>query len=709
MNQKKHRLLLLFIIILVYINISGCVYYNTFYNARKAFNSAEKARKADSYRGGNVNQAQYKIAIDKSLKIIENYPNSKWYDDALYVIAVSYFHTEKYSKAERRFRELLANYSDSKYAKESEVYLAKTKLSLREEEAAMQLFENIFISDFNKEYKTEAAMALGSYYNEKNDYNSAIRYYQAVRDSLGNDQQKKIAQLYIADDYFNLFQFKNALSAYKQLLGMNPDKNEKYLSLVQSTRCSYQLMKIQDGLDYLNTLINDDIYFDSLGTLKLMAGEGYEYKEEIALAEETYLAVTELEASRPVLGQAYYRLGLIYQFDYDNLQEAKQFYDKTAEYDRGSETGRDALQRSADIGKLDVFARNIEIDSTTSQDKIDEAGFTQYKLAELYWFNLNKPDTAMLEMQYLIDSFPTAYDVPKAMIALSQMYRDYKSDTTSADSILMSLLEKYPHSDIIPEALDILGLKGTDVDSGYAQIYIEKAESFFADDSTNIMVDSAKYYYQYIVDNYPNSEYYLQARFGLIWLMEMYESPGDSTVIWAYNSFIDSFPNTNWANEAQKRTSYRPRRIQQEILDSTQYAENGEYGEEGQRSGQESGVNPQDTSSYVDPMTALYIGPNGEEIKQLPLEPVQVEEPFVYPTEAYTTAWEGDLYFQVYLDFSGDVIDNVLKIRSESEDINREATKAVASMTFDYQRIPIELQGSWLVYKFKVRLPDFLR
>jgi len=41
--------------------------------------------------------------------------------------------------------------------------------------------------------------------------------------------------------------------------------------------------------------------------------------------------------------------------------------------------------------------------------------------------------------------------------------------------------------------------------------------------------------YRYVVDNYPDSKYYLQARFAPIWLTEMYESPGDSSVIMAYD------------------------------------------------------------------------------------------------------------------------------------------------------------------------------
>ena len=114
-------------------------------------------------------------------------------------------------------------------------------------------------------------------------------------------------------------------------------------------------------------------------------------------------------------------------------------------------------------------------------------------------------------------------------------------------------------------------------------------------------------------------------------------------------------------------------------------------------------------STYIDPKEAVYIDVNGNNIELLPLEPMETKEPFEYPVEAYRFGWEGELYFQIFLDFSGEVADYILKIRSGNEDIDREASETVASMIFDVTRIPLELQGQWLVYKFRVYLPEHLR
>ncbi len=707
-HHKRHTLIVGLTAILLL--TAGCVYFNTFHNAKKAFDEAEKVRKDTRYKSVRLNTQKYKIAIEKSLKVIENHPNSKWYDDALYVLAVSYFYTDKYANAERRFRELLANYDDSKYAPESELYLAKAKLKLNDVEDAMVIFEEIFDGEARKEYKAEAAIALGVYHYENNSDEQSQRFFMAVRDSLGTKEETKLAQRYIADSYFNMFRFQDALGAYLQILGMDPSNNERYHAISNAAQCSFQLLRISDGLEYLNNLIEDEQYYDSLGVLKLRLAEGYEVDEDIYRAEVIYREVAEEGANNNIKARANYRLGLIYQFDYDDLTEAKKFYDRTSELGRTTRFGRDAIQRSSDIGKLDEFARTLEIDSTTSQAMIDEAAYTQYQLSELYWFSLNKPDSAIFEMRYLVDSFPQSFEAPKAMIALAQMHRSHTGDTALADSIFGEMLAKYPNSDYAPEALEELSLKGSEADTGYAELYLRRAENLLLDEEN---IDSARVSYQYIVDYFPDSKYYLQAKFSLIWLTEQYESPGDSSLIFAYTALADSFPETYWAREAAKRTDYRPEtRVaeDQEQVDTAGVRDDvrgddrwrdDPFGEAADTVG--------DTSTYVSPLEQAKIGPDGKLIPDMRYKPIEIEEVFVYPTEAYREAWEGKLYFQILLDFSGEVIDYVLKIRSPSEEINREATEAVASMTFDMLKIPAELQGSWFVYQFEVKKPDHLR
>ena len=688
------------VIIIILSFIPGCVYYNTFYNAEKAFNRAEKGRKSSKRHVRSLG-GDYKIAIEKSLKVIENYPNTKWYDDALYILGVSYFYTGQYIKAERRLRELLVNYPESKYIDESNLYLAKSKLLDNEIEDAIILFEDIFQKDYDKKFKAEAAMAIGEYHFDNENYKKAEPYFFEIRDSLGTDDEALKVQIYIADGNYNQFKFSSALGAYLQILGMEPDKNQKYHALFRSADCSYQLQRIDDGMDYINSLMKEELYFDSLSVLKLKLAEGYELDEDVQAAEKIYEDVIDEEIDKRSSAKASYKLGLIYQFDYDDLVKAKEYYDNVGKISRGAEDAKDALQRSSDIGKLEIFAHTIEIDSTTTQSEIDAAALTQYYLSELYWFKLNKPDTAILEMQYLIDSFPTAYDVPRAMIALSQMYRDFKQDTAIADSILNEALIKHPNSDFAPDALEVLGLLGTAADSGYALKNIHKAEEFFDREE----IDSARYYYQYVVDNYEESDFYLQARFALIWLTETFESPGDSSVYFAYAEFLDSFPDSDWAREARKKTSASSHKSSRpSVQDTIQEIKDEPWGDQFKLDSEEK----EKSGEYIDPLSGIYISIDGDSIYNVhkDVKPSRFTEEFEFPVEAYTVDWrQYDFYFQIKLDFVGKVEDYRLMNPTLIEELNIRIERYIAGAEFDVSAMPLDQQGKWQVYKYRFTKP----
>ncbi|MBU8934518.1 MAG: tetratricopeptide repeat protein [candidate division Zixibacteria bacterium] len=682
----------------------GCVYYNTFYNAKKAFNDAERTRKENRYGKPKINQAKYKKAIEKSLKVTENYPNSKYYDDALFVLGVSYFWTKQYDRAERRFREIIANYEEFEYFRDSRLYLARTELEQGEIESAMESFVELLNEDVSRSFKGEAAMALGLFHFEERLFSEAHGYFLLIRDSLGSDEERIMAQRHIADGYFESFQFDDAQGAYLQILGMDPSLDERFHALYRAASCSYRMLRIDEGLDYLETLMDDEKYYDSLNVLRLALAEGYEWDGDIEQAEMTYYQVSSSEDKNKVLRQeALYNLGLIYQYEYDNLEEAKAFYDEALKLGRSSDAGMGALNRSSSIGKLEEYARTIEIDSATTQQAIDDAALTQFQLAELLWFDLNKPDTAILEMRYLVDSFPMAYVAPKGLISLSQMIREHEADSVAADSVLRIIIERYANSDYMPDALEALGLTGTAADTGHAAAYLRMAERCVVDD---VNIDSARIYYQTIVDHFEDSQYYLLARFALIWLTETYDSPGDSSVYFSYTEFADSFPGTEWSIEATKRTNYRPAR------EVPQMNETGDSVRIGDKDFIEGEVWQGDSLvGYVDPERMKYFDPDGGMARDF-MERVkikEVREKFVYPTEAYGSQWQGDLVFQIKLDFSGEVVNLVQKTWSDVDEINIRAEETVRSTVWDTQLIPPEMLNSWWVYKLRITLPSHLK
>ena len=94
-----HRSLFLFAAALV-LGTLNCAYYNTFYNAKMNYNDGVKL-----LAGKTPNQAKDKFdkAIQKSAAEITNYPKSRWVDEAVYLIGMSYYWENDYLRAESQF------------------------------------------------------------------------------------------------------------------------------------------------------------------------------------------------------------------------------------------------------------------------------------------------------------------------------------------------------------------------------------------------------------------------------------------------------------------------------------------------------------------------------------------------------------------------------------------------------------------------------
>lgn len=688
---------------------SGCVYYNTFYLARESFNKAESKRKESKSGRLIVDKGSYKKAIDKSKKILEKYPNSKWYDDALYINGISHYFTQNYGRAEKRFRELLLDFPEFENIKETRIYLAKTKLKLGDEAEAMTLFEKMFTESEDKLVKGDAAMSLGEYYYENKDYEKSRKFFQSVVDSLGEENDRLIAQNYIADGFFTRFKYKNALENYLEILELEPGPDEKYQAMFRAGECNYFLNDIDQGMDYFYQLAENSDYFDSLGQVKLQLALGHEMDGDILLAEEVYNEVSVESSDKAAGAAANYYLGLIYQFDYEDYKKAKIFYDK-AKSSRADQTiYKDALQRSTDIGKLETFLKRNDLDTSSTHDEIDSAAATQYLLAELYFFQLDKPDSAYQEFEYIIKNFPQSYLAPKALIAMATLQRDYYHDTLSFDSTLRIVLREYIRSDFAPEAINLLGLGGTAIDTGYARYYYHKAEEFAFENGN---IDSAIYYFNFIVDSFPKSDLNVQARYASIWINEEFASVGDSSLYFAYVDFVDSFPKTLYGKEADQKLLTMEGKATKPIdsaIDEEQYDETDETDDNAPNNTGSPPDSSLETNQVRVQANLNYIDPDGNTIQEVKEGPTRVEYEFRYPPTAYTTNFYGNLVFQVKINAFGEIDDFRLMTPTESTELNKEAEEVIAASRFDTGWMQPEEYDTWFVYKYYVRLPEGMR
>ena len=95
--------------------LSSCLYFNTWWNGKKAYDQAERSRTARLRKNpddtAKVIQTEidlYKRAIMKGAKILETFPeDTAWHDRALMLIALSQQRMAEYDNASRKYGELI--------------------------------------------------------------------------------------------------------------------------------------------------------------------------------------------------------------------------------------------------------------------------------------------------------------------------------------------------------------------------------------------------------------------------------------------------------------------------------------------------------------------------------------------------------------------------------------------------------------------------
>lgn len=177
----------------------GCAYYNLFYNAEKAFDSAEDLGKnvPPEERPTAQQKNGYRLCITKCKLLLEEYPESGYVDDALFYMAKSYLYLKElreYRTAINNFEAVLSNFPQSPFRAESLYLKSLCHLSLGEEQEALDSLRRLRESDPKSRFSIEALYQLADRYAERGDQQAALTYYQRYREEHPkHDQRSEVA------------------------------------------------------------------------------------------------------------------------------------------------------------------------------------------------------------------------------------------------------------------------------------------------------------------------------------------------------------------------------------------------------------------------------------------------------------------------------------------------------------------------------------
>jgi TolA-binding protein len=578
-----------------------CAYFNTYYNATQYFKAAVKESEKLSEEA-NITptlRKQLDAVIEKTDNVISRYPTSRWAENALYLNARANYYKRDYTIARRKFETFFIKYPQSKLEAEALIWYGRTLWRLNEREAAFFQWNRAMRKLRDETLLAELYHSIAELYMTTKQIDSALVYYQKVAKTshdldVGAKAQFKIAELYLQQQ--NTEKAIENLKKVSQFLPSPEIRHKMQLLLVQIYRQSKQL---DEAIALINERLNNPENEAIWGNLELQLGLIYLDKGDLTSALQRFTNITEKYKGKPVAAEAYYQLALLNVKVFRDYEKAQAQFESVIKEDPKSPYANEARYRAAEIKRffgtqkrfeaIKKQVSELELARTKAQDTtltklaessnpeevkkafekqagqkkgIDTAAVYNdyynylFEIGEAYYFTFNEIDTARYYYQMIANSSYQNKIRDKGLFCLYKVLQE-KNDP-EADSVKTELIQSFPYSIYTANLLGQQVLLSETEQA--AEALFQQAEAYL---TTNL--DSALYYYQQVVSNYPKTTAAEKSVMNIAYIYHHKLFDLERALEW-YDSFINQYPKS--ALISQFRATYEQLKRLKGELDS---------------------------------------------------------------------------------------------------------------------------------------------
>ena len=561
--------------------LSGCAYYNTFYNARRNYNEAVAELEKSSDQNISVTvRRKLDAAIAKSNKVLAEYPTSQYRDDALFIIALSNYHKGNFQSARRSFEEFILNYPSSNLLPEVRIWYGRTLWKMNEKELSRHVLRTAVNQTKDEVLVCEALLTMADLAEKQSQTDSALVYLEMVTRRGRNLPIAAQAQFRIAAILLSKGDTDAAVENLKKVNRFSPSPQLIDQMQVLLARIYRQSGNHEEALDLVMQKLNDSANERIWPALGIELALIYEAQENYAAAQSRYTNITETYPKSAESAEAYYRLALLsMRIDHDYAKAQNQLAQVTKEFNK-SQYIEDARLKSEEIKRFFSVRKNLtsgetivreiksalvrrdtlaqSLDRLESAQELKKAVETQsraqrktvdtlkvfedyyrnnYELAELYHFNFLQYDSARYYYHRIADEPFLNPLVAKSLYALYYLH-DQLAQPSVARHYKQLLAESFPDSpyllfienrEIKPEPEEF------EADRSYQQI-----ESRFFTQTVVAITQLHE-----IVAQFPRTTVAERSQFAIAWLYYHHLLDADSARS-SYRRFQQRFPDSRF-------------------------------------------------------------------------------------------------------------------------------------------------------------------
>lgn len=259
--------------------VAGCAKYNTFFNAKRAFDNAERVRddairkNQDPPKPVGQQKADYELAIAKAQKVLDDYPGHKLSDDALFLRAKAYFRLESYRMSIHQFDLLFQNFPATEYLEESLYLQALNYLLLGALDRSQDYLGQLERAFPNSRWEAEVNRVSGDNFVAMEDWERAATAYRQYLDLGDKARDRDRVGLKLAECQWELERYQAADSTLSEMLaGAAPGELKFRAELLRGRVLTRAGMQDKAG-EALRGLHQPAAFFKAEGDLALAEAE----------------------------------------------------------------------------------------------------------------------------------------------------------------------------------------------------------------------------------------------------------------------------------------------------------------------------------------------------------------------------------------------------------------------------------------------------
>ncbi|MCF7919190.1 MAG: tetratricopeptide repeat protein [Candidatus Cloacimonetes bacterium] len=382
--MKSIRLILLGILL-----FTGCAYYNTFYNAKKYFTLAQEEDIKDGKPSRTAMQ-NYDKAMQKCGIILTDYKDSKWAEDALFMMAQClYYKKTSRLEAKVKFEEIIQYYPDSEHAMRSHIYIARCLKEMNQDDKAYQKLRDFIVSGISKKYLPEALQLMAEYYLEDEEYSQAEYYYQKLIDEHPKSELQQSAYFSLGLLYHRNDKYEQSIKTFQDFLDIKADKKLKLEAGYYIASNNLLAGNPALAMEQIEKLLKDEYREPELNKLRLLKARALAKLNSTEEADIIFeLLITENPKTDIAAESSFWRAEMHFRI-LNDYEKAIEYYNNVRTENSKSPFVEEAVTHSS------VASQILQYNSSSSDIELEQLINEQMKLAEYYVEVLALPDSAM--------------------------------------------------------------------------------------------------------------------------------------------------------------------------------------------------------------------------------------------------------------------------------------------------------------------------